>query len=288
MTASSSRNMLRSVGASIATSGAPMAPRSLTASARCLLQQRFASSSAPRQQEDSTSPATTSSSSSIPSTSSLRPPPPANAPLLPETQYHPPTHGHHVCTLHLSAYSEGETLQNLQFFTDFALRTAYALGIPATRPASPPRQTSLWTVPRGPFVHKKSQENFMRRVSSRVIKVYDANEEVVQKWLYFLRVHEMAGVGMKAEVLKRRPVGIGRTIFEGAQEALREGDNKVTTDGEETGAEAATTTRAQPTSEAAVAEDVKNMAEGIVREGKEDQSPASTSEESQATGEAKS
>lgn len=131
----------------------------------------------------------------------------------------------------------------------------------------------------------------MRRVSSRVVKVYDTNEEVLEKWLYFLRVHEMAGVGMKAELLKRRPLGIGKTIFEGAQEALREGNTKVTAGNEEAdeGArEAASTTRAQPVGEAEVAEEVKNLAKGIIDAGKEGQTSSATSEQSQVQGEAKS
>lgn len=124
-----------------------------------------------------------------------------------------------------------------------------------------------------------------------MVKVYDANEDVVEKWLYFLRVHEMAGVGMKAEMLKRRPVGIGRTIFEGAQEALREGNTKVTAGDEEAAEEsagAASTTRAQPASEAEVAENVKTLAKDIIDAGKEGQGQPSTKEQSPAQGEAKS
>lgn len=88
------------------------------------------------------------------------------------------------------------------FFIDFALRAAYALGIPASQPAASPTRVSLWTVPKSPFVHKKAQENFERRTSRRSIRVWDANEEVVERWLHLLRYHEMPGVGMRAEIFR--------------------------------------------------------------------------------------
>jgi small subunit ribosomal protein S10 len=116
---------------------------------------------------------------------------------------HAPTHGHHVASLHLRCYGAGDvTLQNLDFFADFALRAAYALGMPVSRPASLPRRVSLWTVPKGPFVHKKAQENFTRTTHARVIKVYDSHPHVVERWLYFCRIHAMPGLGQRAEVYR--------------------------------------------------------------------------------------
>lgn len=91
------------------------------------------------------------------------------------------------------------SLENLTFFTDFAIRVGYALGIPLARPASLPTRVSLWTVPKGPFVHKKSQENFERRTHKRLIKAFDADTEVVERWLQFLRIHAMPGVAMRVE-----------------------------------------------------------------------------------------
>lgn len=117
-------------------------------------------------------------------------------------QIHLRTNNDHVATLQLRAYGPGQTLENLTFFTDFAIRAAFALGVPVSRPASLPVRTSLWTVPKGPFVHKKSQENFERRTHKRVIKVWDADAQVVDRWLEFLRIHAMAGVGMRAEVYR--------------------------------------------------------------------------------------
>ncbi|CAO1619793.1 unnamed protein product [Parajaminaea phylloscopi] len=141
--------------------------------------------------------------------------------LLPPTQYHPKTHGHHVATLHFSAHAPGPSQENLFFFIDFATRAAYALGIPVTRPSAQPTERSLWTVPKGPFVHKKSQENFERKISKRLIRVFDASEDVVDRWLHLLRIYEMPGVDMRAEIFRQRPLGIGKATLEAAKAKIR-------------------------------------------------------------------
>ncbi|KAN0059980.1 mitochondrial 37S ribosomal protein rsm10 [Thecaphora frezii] len=138
--------------------------------------------------------------------------------LLP-TESHPPTHKIHVATLHLRSYSDA--LQNLELFCDFARKAAFSLGIPVTGTAHLPTRTSLWTVPRSPFVHKKSQENFWRKTHSRAIKVFDANNEVVDRWLHFLRIHAMPGVGMKAELMRYHEIGVGSKLMEEAQALQR-------------------------------------------------------------------
>lgn len=95
---------------------------------------------------------------------------------------------------------------------EFARRAAHALKIPVGAPASLPISTELLTVPRGPFVHKKSQENFWRRTHRRAVKVWDADEKVVQVWLEYLRQNPIPGVGIKVQQLLYRPVGFGQDI----------------------------------------------------------------------------
>ena len=121
-----------------------------------------------------------------------------------------PTHGIHVATLQLKAHSQ-KTFE-LDFFADFAVRAAHAMKMPTGGIAQLPIQTSLWTVPRGPFVHKKSQENFWRRTHRRSIKVYDASDATVDRWLQFLRHHEMPGVASKAQLFRRYPLSVGQQL----------------------------------------------------------------------------
>lgn len=103
-------------------------------------------------------------------------------------------HGIPSCDLQLRSYS----LQPLEFFSDFALRAAYYLGLPAFGPVPLPRITERWTVPRDHFIFKKSQENFERRTLRRMIQIQDGNPETVQLWLAYLRKHQYYGIGIKA------------------------------------------------------------------------------------------
>jgi small subunit ribosomal protein S10 len=123
-----------------------------------------------------------------------------------EPYRHPRTHGVPVASVQFRAY----TPEPLQLAAHFAAHAAGALGIPLSGVASLPTRRTLWTVPRGPFAHKKSQENFERRVHARAIKAFDADAEVVDRWVRYIEAHALPGVGMRVVRWHRLPVGIGR------------------------------------------------------------------------------
>lgn len=112
-------------------------------------------------------------------------------------------HGVPSCDLQLRSYN----IRNVDFFSDFALRAAYYLKLPARGPVPLPRITERWTVPRSNFVHKKSQENFERVTLRRLIQIQDGDPEVVEIWLAFLRKHAYYGVGMKANMYEHEKLG---------------------------------------------------------------------------------
>jgi ribosomal protein S10 len=114
-----------------------------------------------------------------------------------------PKFGLPTCDLQLRSYS----VRNVEFFSDFALRAAYYLKLPASGPVPLPRIVERWTVPRSNFVHKKSQENFERITLRRLVQIRDGHPEVVQLWLAFLRRHAFYGVGMKANVWENESPG---------------------------------------------------------------------------------
>lgn len=130
------------------------------------------------------------------------------APILPPSsvfEKHTPLPlkgGLHVATLHFRSHTT--SLEDLTFFASFAQRAAKALGLPTSGIIALPTKTSLFTVPRSPFAHKKSQENFWRKEHKRAIKVFDGNEQVVEIWLAYLRKEAMGGVGMKAQIFRYR------------------------------------------------------------------------------------
>ncbi|KAK1657098.1 ribosomal protein S10 domain-containing protein [Colletotrichum godetiae] len=124
-------------------------------------------------------------------------------PLRREAEYGIPS-----CDLQLRSYS----LRNLEFFSDFALRAAYYLKLPAFGPVPLPRITERWTVPRSSFIFKKSQENFERVTMRRLVQIRDGNPETVQLWLAFLQKHAYYGIGMKANVWDFGKLGVGKAM----------------------------------------------------------------------------
>lgn len=112
----------------------------------------------------------------------------------------PQTHGHKVAEVVLASFMGPK---DLDFFSDFILRAAFYLGIPAKGPVPLPRKTKRWTVIRSPFVMAKSKQNFERITYRRRISLYDANPDVVQVLLSIANRHALAGVGVKATLFTR-------------------------------------------------------------------------------------
>lgn len=119
---------------------------------------------------------------------------------------HPRTHNIPVALIHFRSHFP----HLLDISTHFATHAASSLAIPCSRPAYLPTKRTLWTVLRGPFAHKKSQENFERKVHKRVIKAWDADQEVVDRWITYLQLHPVAGVGLRITRWHRVPFGFGR------------------------------------------------------------------------------
>lgn len=59
-------------------------------------------------------------------------------------------------------------------------------------------------------MHKKAQENFEKKTHKRLIKVWDADPEVIDKWLRYLKKYSLGGVGMKVQVFEWTEFGVGR------------------------------------------------------------------------------
>lgn len=133
--------------------------------------------------------------------------------------FHPRTHDIPVANIHFRSHDP----RLLDLFTHFATHAASSLGIPISRVVYLPTQRSLWTVLRSPFAHKKSQENFERKVHKRAIKAWDADPEVVDRWCRYLRRHALGGVGMRVTKWERLPLGIGKTRLEDVSKRLEKG-----------------------------------------------------------------
>ena len=124
---------------------------------------------------------------------------------------HPRTYSVPVAALHFRSHHT----DLLELYTHFVSHAATALGIPISRVIKLPTQRTLWTVPKSPFAHKKSQENFERKVHKRMIKAWDAEQDVVDLWLQYAQKNSIGGVGIKIVRWERVPVGVGRMRMEG-------------------------------------------------------------------------
>ena len=126
-----------------------------------------------------------------------------------EPLYHPRTHGIPVATIHLRSHHP----YLLHLFSHFSAHAASALGIPISKPTPLPMARNLWTVIKSPFAQKKSQENFERRTYKRVIKAWDADYEVINRWVRYLETNALAGVGIRVVKWDRAPVGVGQKVL---------------------------------------------------------------------------
>ncbi|KAI0300055.1 hypothetical protein B0F90DRAFT_1726279 [Multifurca ochricompacta] len=136
-----------------------------------------------------------------------------------EPYRHPRTHGIPVAFIQFRAHYP----ERIQLAAHFASHAAASLGIPISGVVSLPTKRTLWTVPRGPFAHKKSQENFERRVHARAIKAFDADSEVVDRWVRYLEAHALPGVGLRVVRWHRLPIGIGRSHLQSVVGRMRLG-----------------------------------------------------------------
>ncbi|CAG8568083.1 2615_t:CDS:2 [Ambispora gerdemannii] len=134
-------------------------------------------------------------------------------PVLLEPERHQPTHNVVVCDLELRSYTTGP----MDFYIDFIRRAAFALGIPCSGPAYLPKKIKRWAVPRGPFIHKKTQENFERITHRRNLRLRDANMTVIDRLLYYVAKNAPAGIGFKVKKWQWEEIGVGVRMFEEAR-----------------------------------------------------------------------
>ncbi|KAF9067220.1 hypothetical protein BDP27DRAFT_1423099 [Rhodocollybia butyracea] len=130
---------------------------------------------------------------------------------------HPRTHS--IPAGNVTFYSHHPKL--LALFTHFAGHAASSLGIPTSKVVPLPTRRRLWTVIRAPFAYKKSQENFERKTYKRMIKAWDADPEVIDRWFRYLEKHSMGGVGIRVTKWERLPLGIGKTRLAHVQQAFK-------------------------------------------------------------------
>ncbi|CAX43226.1 mitochondrial ribosomal small subunit component, putative [Candida dubliniensis CD36] len=108
----------------------------------------------------------------------------------------PKTHGDEMATLTLRGYDE----DNLIRVGEFALRTAYYLGIPMSPLMALKTEKRLYTVIKSPFAQAKTKQNFHRITYKKKLVAYDANPEIIDLWLSYINKNKFSDVEYKATV----------------------------------------------------------------------------------------
>lgn len=109
----------------------------------------------------------------------------------------PKTHGDEVATLTLRGYEEEELIR----LGEFALRTAYYMGIPMSPLETLKTDKRLYTVIKSPFAQAKTKQNFHRITYNKKLVAYDANPEIIDLWLSYLNKYKFPNVEYKATVV---------------------------------------------------------------------------------------
>jgi len=79
----------------------------------------------------------------------------------------------------------------------------------------------MWTVLKGPFVHKKSQENFDRKVYKRCIKAWDAHPMVIGLWAAYLQEFQVPGVGLRFTRWERASLNLSGEVEKEIRNAMK-------------------------------------------------------------------
>ncbi|KAJ3363980.1 mitochondrial 37S ribosomal protein rsm10 [Allomyces javanicus] len=117
----------------------------------------------------------------------------------------------------------GYILAQVNFFGHFVQRAAQALDLCIEGPTPLPHHVRRWTVLTSPFKYKKFQEAFERRTFKRLIKIYAASPDAVDKFLLYLTEVAPAGIGMRVVRYEREEPGFGDRMQKEAEAILADG-----------------------------------------------------------------
>ncbi|KAJ3365022.1 mitochondrial 37S ribosomal protein rsm10 [Allomyces arbusculus] len=117
----------------------------------------------------------------------------------------------------------GYILAQVNFFGHFVQRAAQVLDLCIEGPTPLPHHVRRWTVLTSPFKYKKFQEAFERRTFKRLIKIYAASPDAVDKFLLYLTEVAPAGIGMRVVRYEREEPGFGERMQKEAETILADG-----------------------------------------------------------------
>ncbi|KAK6460455.1 mitochondrial ribosomal protein S10 [Scheffersomyces coipomensis] len=119
-----------------------------------------------------------------------------------------PTHGNEVATIKFRGYEEDSLIRA----GEFALRSAFYLGIPTSNLTSLKTEKRLYTVIKSPFAQAKTKQNFHRVTFNKTITAFDANPEVIDLWLSYINKHSIEGVKYEAKMITNESLDFSKEL----------------------------------------------------------------------------
>jgi small subunit ribosomal protein S10 len=105
---------------------------------------------------------------------------------------------------------EGREAGVLDAFARFVQRSSGALGSPCPPPSTPPVRFDRWTVLSSPHVHKTARTQFERRTHARLLTVYNLDDALAPRLLWYLRQH--APPDVRVDAVHHRYVELSRVV----------------------------------------------------------------------------
>lgn len=73
-----------------------------------------------------------------------------------------------------------------------------------------------YTVNKSPFAHGRHQDQFEIRTYKRQLALFDADSEVIKRWMHYVTQNMPAGIGFEYEIIDYEPLGV---VSEGPKQA---------------------------------------------------------------------
>jgi small subunit ribosomal protein S10 len=121
---------------------------------------------------------------------------------------------------------EGFMEDHLDFFSYFAKYSATALQMPTGNIEKPQPDIKRIRINKSPFVHGKSREVYDYKTYRYSIDVFNADEEVVERWIYYLKEHAPPGIRLIVDKWETREIGYGKEMLDKAQAVLKARDSR--------------------------------------------------------------
>jgi ribosomal protein S10 len=122
----------------------------------------------------------------------------------------PRTNNQLVCNIELKAFMP----DHLDLIAHFTKHQANVTGIPTSEIIHLISKTKKFSVTKGPFVHAKSKQIFEQKTHKRLIQMFDAHPETIDKFVGYLNGSLPCGIDMKVTKFQFEELGYKHELLD--------------------------------------------------------------------------